>query len=127
MSEELTVEKLKSLLEPITQSIKSMDANVLTLHGKVEEARRDISDTIKENAVMSERINNLEKNNDEKHKELKSDIDIGFKYSRETKEKHDKRIKALELKDSKFLGAKEIILLIIALIGAIGTIYHILK
>jgi hypothetical protein len=127
MSEEVTVEKLKELLNPIVTQINAVNTNVLSLQHALEEARRDISDTIKENAVMTEKLNNIDKNNTEKHKELKEDIDQAFEYSRGIKEKHEKRIQSLELSDSKLLGGKDAIILIIAIIGAIGTIYKLIQ
>jgi VIT1/CCC1 family predicted Fe2+/Mn2+ transporter len=98
MSEELTVEKLKELLSPIVTQINAVNNNVLSLQHALEEARRDISDTIKENAVMTEKVNNIKENNDKKHAELKEDIDNCFEYSRKNKEKHEEAINSISSK-----------------------------
>jgi hypothetical protein len=127
MSDEVTMEKLTPILSGISAQLKITNDNVLLIQKDLQDARKDISDTIRDSAVMTEKITNLKESNDGKHNELKSDIDRSFEYSRMMKKEHGDKIQALELKDSKLLGGKDAIILIIAIIGAIGTIYKILS
>jgi len=87
MSEEVTMEKLKPLLDNISNQIAQTNTNVISIQTALEEARRDISDTIRENAVMTEKVNNLKESNESKHKEIDKSLSLNWEKTRKIETK----------------------------------------
>jgi len=82
MSEEVTMEKLRPLLDNISNQIAQTNDNVISLQHALQEARKDIGETIKENAVMTEKVNNLKESNATKHAEIDKSLSLNWDKTR---------------------------------------------
>jgi chromosome segregation ATPase len=86
MSEnEVTMDKLAPILELITKKIDDTNTNVIALRTDLENARRDINDTVNKNSVMEERISNLQNSNEKKHTEIEKSLSLNWTMTRELK------------------------------------------
>ena len=82
---EVTMDKLAPILEMITKKIEDTNTNVLALRSDLENARRDINNTVNKNSVIEERLDNLRRHNDEKHSELDRSLSLNWTITRELK------------------------------------------
>jgi len=87
MNDEVTMSELKPLLAGISAQLTATNNNVIAMRNDLEEARRDISATIKDNAVMEEKIKTLKENNDEKHVEINTSLNKNWDKTREIESK----------------------------------------
>ena len=87
---EVTMEKLEPLLRSISVQIENTNSNVLAIRHDLEEARKDINATIKDNAVMDEKIKNHQEQDQKDHENIKDSLNKNWEKTRQIEGRFNK-------------------------------------
>jgi len=79
MSENITMQQFSTLLD---DKIKPLSDRIGGLEDKIDQARDDFNNSLIQSAVLERDIQNLDKNNNDKHEKLEQDLNSNWVVTR---------------------------------------------